>query len=739
MNGFDFTKLCEFLDASTQRSIPDVKKAFENMFKYLRNNNSELLYPVIRILCIKLDRRRSPFGLGNDKIARIIIDTIGIDKKSEQASKLLKFKQEPIEFSDLVKQAITDRLDNPDSHISIPDIHGYLDQIAISELEKKKDVFLDLLLKLSPTEMFWFIRIILKDLRIRINGETILKLFASEASELWATHTDLEYVVNVGLVGKAKVKTIEVGKSFKPMLSKRATTLADPFKSAKELYVEEKIDGERILLHKANDQYKFFTKNYQDETPRYGNIQEGPLTPKIHSQIHSNTVILDGEMMAYKNGRPLPFGALRKLFGHINEFTNQFSEEDIKGAQMKYMVFDIVLIGDRDLTTTALSTRKKLLDKIVTENDFINVVPFQICSSEKDLGDLLNKQLSNKREGIVCKVPNSQYICGGRGLEWFKVKSSTLGAMDGEFDVVVVGAYYGRGTRSGQLVTFLGSILHNKNQIDMVFTSLCKISGMKKEEYEFIQGVFEEHGQPYCEQEWLNHSNKNKPDHILNPNECCVIAEIKGHEFIKDSGNDYGFDYTIRFPQFMKFRHDKTLEDSETEQNLLNYILENPMITKSIDSISVQISAAQNRPSDEKRNNRKRRRIEIVDVSKKSKLEARLNILNGYSFIGDEENCNLAQELGGQIGPQGNDIMIAKDFKKYPNALSPKCLEIWNQAEKLILSPKQIESETSFDLGSRLKLRCGIHLFEKLSEKDFESISVRDVSEEMVNKIENLF
>lgn len=82
-------------------------------------------------------------------------------------------------------------------------------------------------------------------------------------------------------------KTVRMFRSFAPMLCKRPPKdLADAVKNFKgaPFKVEEKLDGERIQLHKRGDAYFYCSRKSKDYTYLYGKSPtEGSLTPFFHT------------------------------------------------------------------------------------------------------------------------------------------------------------------------------------------------------------------------------------------------------------------------------------------------------------------------------------------------------------------------------------------------------------------------------------------------------------------------
>lgn len=65
-----------------------------------------------------------------------------------------------------------------------------------------------------------------------------------------------------GSSNKAFKTNIAIMTPVKPMLAKKVTTLEECFKrSPGGIFAEIKYDGERIQIHKSNDEYKCYSRN----------------------------------------------------------------------------------------------------------------------------------------------------------------------------------------------------------------------------------------------------------------------------------------------------------------------------------------------------------------------------------------------------------------------------------------------------------------------------------------------
>jgi len=175
-------------------------------------------------------------------------------------------------------------------------------------------------------------------------------------------------------------------------------------------------------------------------------------------------------------------------------------------------------------------------------------------------------------EGAIVKSvsPESVYKAGARGWLWIKYKRSYVSKMVDTVDLVVVGAFYGRGRRRGK---FGALLMAAYNPEEDVFESVCKVgSGFTDEDLAKLPEMLS----PYISKDKPPRVDSNmQPDVWLKP---AVVLEIIGDEitlspihtccwgWVKE-----GAGLAIRFPRFTgRFRLDKSPEDATTSSEILS-------------------------------------------------------------------------------------------------------------------------------------------------------------------------
>ncbi len=208
----------------------------------------------------------------------------------------------------------------------------------------------------------------------------------------------------------------------------------------REGYVfEPKLDGTRALCYKDGG-IKFFNRRNRDITVRYPELD-------ISSSIRANDCVLDGEIVVFDDAGNPSFRLLQK-----REQTPP-SVYHLRSRQhpSTYVVFDILKLEGRDLTSLPLSERRIVLERVVTEGPFLRKI-VQTKEGRK-LWDLI---LDRGVEGVMAKRMDGGYEQGIRSEQWLKIKT-TLTA-----DCVVVG--YSHEKRA---ISSLALALYEKD--DLVF------------------------------------------------------------------------------------------------------------------------------------------------------------------------------------------------------------------------------------------------------------------------------
>ncbi|KAM9328784.1 DNA ligase 4 [Pholidichthys leucotaenia] len=573
-----FLHLCTTLEKIQKSKLrPDKSKILRDFIESWRNFHSALhkdnlkttdsFYPAMRLIVPPFERERMAYGIKESMLAKLYIDVLGLPKNGPEANKLLNYRApttsqgEAGDFAGMAYFVLKKRCTSQ-GNLSIKDVNDFLDSVALNNANKQKDLvkksLLDLITKSSALEQKWLIRMILKDMKLGISKETVLQVFHPDAAELYNVNTDLNKVCHQLHDPAVSLSEVSIGlfSAFKPMLAAVANIRnVEKQMGNSPFYIETKLDGERIQLHKDGDVYKYFSRNAFEYTQQFGGSPlEGSLTPYIHNVFKSNIVncILDGEMMAYNPT--------------AETFMQKGSKFDIKKLmddselQTCFCVFDVLLVNDQKLGKEILKKRYEILQTVFTPvKGRIHLVPKTDARTMQEVVNALNDAIDNREEGIMVKDPLSIYKPDKRGEGWLKIKPEYVDGLMDELDLLIVGGYWGKGRRGGMMSHFLCAVAEapKPGEKPSVFHTLCRIgSGYTMKELYDLGLKLAKH--------WKVYRKNDPPANILCGNEkpevyiepCnSVIIQVKAAEIV---GSDmYKTSCTLRFPRIEKIRDDK--------------------------------------------------------------------------------------------------------------------------------------------------------------------------------------
>jgi DNA ligase-4 len=623
-------RFCEQLGKTTKHDKR--RELIARMFATWRGDK----FVLMRLLLPHLDKERQSYGMKESVLARMYVDLLTIAVTSDHARQLLQWKRPSSgrasgDFAAIVEQALHSRL-KPTSTLTVGDLNRSLDQLARAvDRADKKAVLNHLLLNSTAREQKWIVRIVLKELKLGVSEKTFLKAFHVDAEEYFNITSSLRKVCDT-LIDPAirlpRSSGIALFHPVKPMLASRSDIDAVPKLMRNGPFgIELKYDGERIQVHKDGNTIRLFTRRANEYTDKYIT-----LIPKLLKHIVPSVrnCIIDGELMVWDTVS----GAFEQ-FGHLKTFANYdksrrgFEDDDddrsgggnvntdeealMVGKQYCYVAFDILYINDKPLCDLQLRVRRELLRKATTTTAHeFELTQMTEATTKEEIVEALDLAISNREEGIMVKDLASVYVPNDRGQRWIKIKPEYIQGVGDDFDLLILGGFYGSGKRSGVFSGFLvgasvpdpeqehalaaarasaaaaaatsaaaaaandefapdaadlAPIVPPSSAHPKMFYSVAKVAtGYSIQRLKGLNRVLEAHWHAWDPKNPPKHltlgvSGAEVPDRWIDPKYSKVL-QIKAAQVAQTT--KYGSGFTLRFPRVTKIRYDKHWYDCMT-------------------------------------------------------------------------------------------------------------------------------------------------------------------------------
>lgn len=421
--------------------------------------------------------------------------------------------------------------------VSLLDVYRCLEKA--SSLPRRSDrlrVLFSMMEQLSPTEVWCLFRLLQQELRIGASQGLLLRSIGeavgvpSDVLERdYALVGDLAELTGRYLRGERGQLRLELFRPVPFMLASPLPSLRVlPEEDTEGWYVEDKYDGIRAQLHVDAERVAIYSRSLAEITGQFPEICRAARRLRVKA-------VLDGELVAFRDGRVLPFHELQRRLGRVRSITATARE-----VPCTLFVFDVLLAEEVELLSAPLRERRSWLNRLVREDvEALRLAPAEFLSRRSEIETAFDAALARGNEGIVLKRPESPYAPGTRGQWWFKYKVpfATL-------DCVVVAAEYGHGKRAGLLSDYLFAVRDG----DRLVTVAKAYSGLTDEEIEALTEHFKK-----------TTIRREGHVHRVVPT---VVMEL-GFDSIQRS-NRHSSGFALRFPRILRLRPDKTPDQIDT-------------------------------------------------------------------------------------------------------------------------------------------------------------------------------
>ncbi|KAI5287123.1 hypothetical protein KEM54_006225 [Ascosphaera aggregata] len=425
-------------------------------------------------------------------------------------------------------------------------------------------------------------------------GESILKTIYSE---LPSYEVIVPAMLENGIFNLPDKCKLQPGIPLKPMLAhptKSITEVLDRFEG-REFTCEYKYDGERAQIHYlANDALSSFPSAVQSSLQKAGKTGRSAIFsrnsedlskkyPDVLARLETwikpdvKSFVVDCETVAWDlvQKKVLPFQQLMTR-----------KRKDVKAEDIKVKVcvfgFDLLFLNGEPTVKKSFRERRQLLHSVFqpTEGEFA-FAKHGDTNELEEIQLLLDESLREGCEGLMVKMldaEESAYEPSKRSRSWLKVKKDYLASSIGDsLDLVVLGAYYGKGKRTNWYGAYLLGAYNPRSQ---EYETICNIGtgfseALLQELHDTLSPLAIEKKKPF-----YIHSSvpKDQPDVWFEPR---LVWEVKAADLtlsprylcakddhVVETAGGSAKGISLRFPRYIRGREDKKPEQATTTKQV---------------------------------------------------------------------------------------------------------------------------------------------------------------------------
>lgn len=439
------------------------------------------------------------------------------------------------DLGDMAAELLTGK--NQGTGLALRDVTAAFEELAQRRGAAQKSAVLDELLgRASAQEAKYVVKIITGDLRMGLKEslveEGIARAFGQPLQAVQRANMltgDIGATLRLAVEGKLVEARLTLLHPVGFMLASPAETPDEVIESFPEgVLVEDKYDGVRAQAHKKDDRVELFSRTLD-------RLTEFPELVLLLKTLPGE-FILDGEVVAWRDGRALPFTELQKRLGR--------KQPDLllrDAIPVAFLVFDVLYRDGELLLDLPLAERRRRLEALfaTVSASGVQLAHPMLITSVEDLRRAFEAALARGNEGIMAKAPASPYTPGRRGQFWLKLKRPLA-----TLDVVITAVEYGHGKRRGLLSDYTFAVRDGDRLVSIgkAYSGLTDAEIRQLTEY-FQQYTLEDQGFR----------------RIVEPT---VVLEVAFNNIQRSRRHESG--YALRFPRIIRLRPDKPVSEIDT-------------------------------------------------------------------------------------------------------------------------------------------------------------------------------
>ncbi|PJI92427.1 DNA ligase-1 [Yoonia maricola] len=416
---------------------------------------------------------------------------------------------------------------------------GYIKTLSTLEDDDRKAGILTAWNSLPSTERFLFTKLLTGGFRIGVSAKLITRALAQATGqpEPQLTHKLMGNWTPDTTTWEALIEaddpTADLSRPYPFYLAYQLDGF-DDLGAPADWNAERKWDGIRGQLIVRGGEHHLWSRGEDLMTDRF------PEFAQLRDYLPDGTVI-DGEVLAFADEKPLSFNALQKRIGRKTVPKKLLTE-----APVILMGYDLLEHQGKDIRAMPLQERRNMLETLIA--DVPQTAPLRLSASVPfttwdDLGTARAQSRDLNAEGLMLKRRDSPYLAGRKRGDWWKWKIDPL-----TIDAVMIYAQAGHGRRANLFTDYTFAVRSGNELVP--FTKAY--SGLTDKEFREITA-------------WVRKNTLQRfgPVRHVPPEHVFEIA----FEGIQASPR-HKSGVALRFPRMLRWRRDKPVDEANTLDDL---------------------------------------------------------------------------------------------------------------------------------------------------------------------------
>lgn len=520
-----FAQVCEQVAASPGRN-----RKIRRIADYLRGLDSEDLARAVRFFAGSPFAASDPrqLSIGHSTLREAVMLVTGWDKE------IVRICHRTVgDTGETLAKLLVGFTQNQPLSLEAAELH-YVGLQGRRKTAEKIALLAECFRRYRPETLKYFLKVITGGMRIGLQEKMVVEAIAlaeeCDADAVREANSRSGDLAQVALAARSGTLATVEARLFHPldfMLAKPLDTLFDLEDPA--LYLaEDKYDGIRAQIHHHRGEVRVFTRGLEDASGSYPELTGG-------LWLGMPDCILDGELLAWREGRPLPFNVLQQRLSR-----KRLSAQLLAEIPVVFVGYDLLYYRDSLTLGMPLEERRRLLESVVAERGSPFLISPQTEPRNREEIERLFQEARNRgNEGLVLKRRGSVYEMGKRSGVWYKLKRPLA-----TLDVVITAAEQGHGKRATVLSDYTFAVRDGER-----FLNIGKAySGLTDAEIRELTRILRS-----MVTERFSRVLLVRPE---------IVLEVAFDGIQKSPRHKSGF--SMRFPRIVRWRRDKTAHEIDT-------------------------------------------------------------------------------------------------------------------------------------------------------------------------------